>query len=190
MDIILITDGYDAALPVLEAAPKAGCRVIRHVGPDDQAADYVMEAEPDAVVFVSHEVDRAILHEMQEINAVFPLPMVVLTRDDRQVSIDRAIQAGATAYVVDCDQPERIGSVLNVARARFDELRSLRDELDSARTALVERKQVEKAKGIIMRQRKISEDEAYKATRKLAMDRNLRMGDVAEQIVAAAAVLL
>lgn len=190
MDIVLVTDGYDAATPIIDAAAQAGCRVLRQVGPNDEAAAYVRETRPDAVVFISDDVDRAILREMREIKQVCPLPMVMMTRDGSEASIDAAIQAGATAYVVDCYQPERIGSVLQVARARFQEMRALREELDETRRALADRKQIEKAKGIIMSQRNLSEDDAYKAMRKLAMDRNVRVGEVAEQIVAAAAVLL
>jgi len=93
-------------------------------------------------------------------------------------------------YVVDCDNVERIGVLLEVAMVRFNNSQQLKKELHKARMTLAERNSVEKAKGIIMRQRKINEDTAYQLLRKLAMDRNRRIGEIAEEMIAAAEILI
>jgi response regulator NasT len=100
------------------------------------------------------------------------------------------VQAGVSAYVVDGIQPHRVRPIVEAAIARFEKFRALEDELQRTRAELADRKVIEKAKGLIMRQRGVSEDEAYRAMRKVAMRSNRRLADVAEGIVAAAELLI
>jgi len=190
MDLILVTDSIEGLNPLIKAASTAGWRVRKHIGPNDQASLSVKEVHPDAVVFVTDEVDRQTLKEMKAINEDSPVPIVLMTRDNSQDSIDAAVKAGCTAYVVDCADPERIGSLLQVAKAKFSETQRLSTELEKTRNELADRKSTDRAKGIIMQARGLSEDEAYKALRKLAMDKNKRIGEIAEQIIAAAEILV
>ena len=190
MDLILVADCLDSSQPLLRAASKAGYRILKLIGPDDEASHYVDTLCPDAMIIVSDEMDRPILREMRTITEKHPTPMLVFTRDAQNESIDLAVKAGATAYVVDCNEPERLPTLVGVARARFDEQQRLKKELLQTRNALQERKSVEKAKGIIMKSKRLSEDQAYKAMRKLAMNSNKRMGEIAEQIISASEVLV
>ncbi len=116
--------------------------------------------------------------------------MIIFTRDSQPDSIVDAVKAGASTYVVDCHDAERLGSLLGVAKARFDEQQRLKGELQQTKKALYDRKNVEKAKGIIMKTKSLSEDQAYSAMRKLAMNRNKRIGEIAEQVISAAEVLV
>ena len=100
-----------------------------------------------------------------------------------------AIRAGVSAYVVDGLAPKRVKSVLDVAIARFAEFQKLREEVERSRTALAERKVIERAKGILMRQRGIGENEAYQMLRRAAMAQNRRLVDVAESLIGAAQML-
>src|SRR5262249_26460395 len=94
-----------------------------------------------------------------------------------------ALRAGVAAYVVDGLDAGRVKSIVDVAVARFDEYQRLRDELADAHDRLEERKLVERAKGILMKARSMSEDEAYQALRRMAMDRGKRLGEVAQQLI-------
>ncbi|MFW2438570.1 MAG: ANTAR domain-containing response regulator [Arenicellales bacterium] len=190
MDLILVTDSIEGLNPLIKAASTAGWRVRKHIGPNDQASLSVKEVHPDAVVFVTDEVDRQTLKEMKAITEDSPVPIVLMTRDNSQDSIDAAVKAGCTAYVVDCADHERIGSLLQVAKAKFSETQRLSTELEKTRNELADRKSTDRAKGIIMQARGLSEDEAYKALRKLAMDKNKRIGEIAEQVIAAAEILV
>ena len=190
MDLFLVTDNPENAQAVITAAAEAGHRIVKSVGPHDEASSYVEQYHPDGMIVISYEIDRATLHEMRAVMEKKPLPIVVLTRDSSDSSIDAAVKAGASAYVVDCFEISRIGSLLRVAKSRFKEQEALKNELSETKNALEERKQIEKAKGIIMKQKNISEDEAYQSMRKLAMNRNLRIGTLAEQILATAEVLI
>ncbi len=190
MDLILVTDCLDSSQPLLRAASRAGYRILKLIGPNDESSRYVESLRPDAMIIVSDEIDRAILREMKAVSERRATPMLVFTRDSQAESIDQAVRAGATAYIVDCNDPERLVSLLGVAKARFEEQQRLKKELLQTKNALQERKRVEKAKGIIMKSKSLSEDQAYKAMRKLAMNHNKRMGEIAEQIISASEVLV
>ena len=190
MNLILVADCLDSLQPLLRVASRAGYRISKLIGPDDEASRYVDTLRPDAMIIVSDEIDRPILREMRAISEKRPTPMLVFTRDSHPDSIDEAVKAGATAYVVDCNEPERLVPLLGVAAARFEEQQRLKNELLKTKNALQERKTIERAKGIIMQSKSLSEDQAYKAMRKLAMNHNKRIGEIAEQIISASEVLV
>jgi response regulator NasT len=175
---------------LLRVASRAGYRILKLIGPHDEASRYVESLRPDAMIIVSDAIDRSVLREMRAVTDRRPTPMLVFTHDSAPRSIDLAVKAGATAYVVDCSDPERLGSLLGVAKARFEEQQRLKQELMMTKNALQERKSVERAKGIIMKSKSLSEDQAYKAMRKLAMNSNKRIGEIAEQIISASEVLV
>jgi response regulator NasT len=108
---------------------------------------------------------------------------------DEGALAEEAIRAGVTSYVVDGLNPKRVESVLRVAIARFRQYQTLHDELRRAKTDLQNRKIVERAKGILMKERGFGEERAYQALRKLAMDQNKRLVDVATSLVAVADLL-
>jgi response regulator NasT len=107
----------------------------------------------------------------------------MFTDDGNSDTIQAAIKAGVTAYIVAGMQPERLKPILEVAQARFEADRALRDELKTAQGRLAERKIIEKAKGVVMQQKQISEDDAYRLMRKLAMDRNVTLIELAQQLL-------
>jgi two-component system, response regulator / RNA-binding antiterminator len=190
MDLIFIADSLDSVQPLLRVASRRQYRVSKLIGLKDEAGVYVESLRPDAVIFISDEIDRVVLKSMRDVSEKRPTPMLVFTSDSQQESIDSAVKAGATAYVVDCNDPERLGALLDVARVRFQELERVKKELIKTRNDLQERKRVEKAKGIIMKTKQLSEDQAYSAMRRLAMNHNKRMGEIAEQIISASEVLI
>jgi len=190
MNLIVVADSLEQSQPLVHAVDVAGYRVLKFVGPNDEVAPHVNSVPCDAVIFVSDEVDRAELREMRSISERCAKPILVLTRDARDKSIEASVNAGATGYVVDCADLSRLPSLLQVARARFVQQQALLDELDTARVELVQRKTIEKAKGIIMKQRNLDEDKAYRAIRTLAMNNNKKIHEIAGQIVTAAEVLL
>jgi two-component system, response regulator / RNA-binding antiterminator len=100
-----------------------------------------------------------------------------------------ALNAGVSAYVVNGMQINRIKPVLETAITRFQIMRRMRSELTAAKQALEDRKTIDRAKGILMRQRTLSEDEAYKLLRKAAMDQGRKVIDVAQALVTAADLL-
>jgi response regulator NasT len=145
---------------------------------------------PDALVIISELIDDCLLNEMQAITRYRPTPILVFTHDAHPDSIDSAVKAGATSYVIDCNETDRLGALIEVARVRFREQQQLKRQLMQTQNALKERKRIEKAKGIIMQTKRLTEDQAYNVIRKLAMNHNKRMGEIAEQIISASEVLV
>jgi len=109
--------------------------------------------------------------------------------DGDTATIREAVRAGVSAYVVDGLEPERVKAIVEVACARFEELQCLRSELAEANRKLSERKLVERAKGLLMKERGVDEQEAYQLLRTLAMNRGKRIGDVAQDVIAAIELL-
>ena len=109
--------------------------------------------------------------------------------DGGGAAIRDAVRAGVSAYVVDGLDAGRVNSIVEVACARFDELQRIKDELAEANLKLSERKLVERAKGLLMQSRHVTEDEAYHALRKLAMAKKQRLADVAQQLIDSAELL-
>jgi response regulator NasT len=190
MNLVLLADCVDSSQVFLRAASQAGYRILKLLGIKDAACRYVESLRPDALIIVSEAIDSGLLQEMRMVTRRRPTPMLVFTRDSDPDAIDAAVKAGATSYVINCNEGGRLGALLEVAKVRFEEQQRLKMELLQTQNALKERKRIEKAKGIIMRTKSINEDQAYNAIRKLAMNHNKRMGEIAEQIISASEVLV
>ena len=116
-----------------------------------------------------------------------PVAMFV---DQSDLSLAKsAIEAGVSAYVVDDLRPERLRPVMTAAITRFNVFRRMRDELAETKRALEERKVIDRAKGLLMKARGLSEDEAYSLLRKTAMDQGRKISEVATALVTAADLL-
>ena len=141
------------------------------------------ESRPDAIVLESDSPPIDLLDRIVDAMGEKPLPLVIFAHDPSEQCINRAVRAGASAYVVDGLDAARVPAIMQVALARFELMNDLRSELSVANQKLAERKFVERAKGLLMKSRGLSEDEAYHMLRRMAMERNRRMGDVAKSVL-------
>lgn len=197
MDLLVVASDDTELSPVINAAHASGCSVVETISTLVQAIDSdkelfsrIRNTSFDVMVYVSREIKREDLRVMNMLGGECPRPVLLLTEDTRDHSIDAAMRAGAAGYVAGCTNMKRLYSLCQVAMARFIRQREMKEELDNARYALQQRKVIEKAKGIIMKQRNLNEEEAYSALRKLAMDTNSRIHDVANQVINAAQLLI
>ena len=149
----------------------------------------VAEHQPDVVIVDIESPDRDMLEHMTVLNQHLPKPVIMFAEQGDSNTIDRAIRAGVSAYVVDGLNPERVRSIVDVAVARFREFQALRNELQQTRTRLADRQVIDKAKALLIQHRQMDEDEAYHAMRKLAMDRSQKLVDVANDIVSVLGLL-
>ncbi len=187
---VLVVDGDARRAPdVVDALMKAGYQVTAVLETGMNLYAKVREIRPDVILIDMDSPDRDMLEHLRAINHHDPHPIVMFCQDDADATITAAVKAGVSAYVVDGLQAHRIKPILQTAVARFQTFQTLREELSKAQTTLTERKTLERAKGILMKQRGFSEDEAYHALRKLAMNRNKRLVDVAEGVIEAAELL-
>ena len=181
--------GGSRARDLARALEDAGCQVVaRLVGPVDLHAT-LRAVQPDVVIVDMDSPDRDTLEDMQRITSEQPRPIVMFVDESDSESIRAAVRAGVAAYVVNGAGPERIRPLLELACARFEQLQALKSELERAQSTLAERKIIEKAKGILMQKRGISEDDAFRALRKMAMSQGIRVVEVARHVLSAAELI-
>jgi response regulator NasT len=149
----------------------------------------IERSRPDAVVLQTRSPDVDLLDRTVDAMGTTAVPLIIFTEDSSERTISLAVRAGAAAYIVDGLQAARVPAILQVALVRFEVLAGLRTELSSAQQRLAERKFVERAKGLLMKARGLSEDEAYHTLRRMAMERNRRLGDVAKSVLEMADLL-
>lgn len=148
---------------------------------NDHYADRMNAVE--VIVLHIKRADHSLLDALARFSLEQQAAVAVFTEDHDPAKIRYAMQIGVGAYVIDGFDPKRLGAVIDVARARFDELCTLYKKIEKVETALLERKIVERAKGLVMKRRSCDEQTAYRAIQKAAMDRNLKMVDVARQVL-------
>lgn len=188
---VMLVDDFPERAEVLERALIASShQIVARLGSGADLRAEVSRLAPDVVIIDLDSADRDILEDMHAINREQPRPVVMFTRDDDPALIKSAVHAGVSAYVVGGLDPQRVLPVMNVAIARFEQFQALQRELEDARTALAERKCIERAKGILMKQRRMDEEAAYAAMRKMAMDRNIKLVELARSLIAAADLLV
>lgn len=174
---------------VSELLNVAECELVACYGSVAELIDNMRDVPAELVVVSVDKPTPGLMNELIEVQSTAPKPVVLFAADGARDTINRAVQAGVSAYVVDGVEPMRTRPILEAAMARFRQFHALAEELQRTRSQLHERKFIERAKGIIMAQRGLSEDEAYKLMRKTAMDRNKRMVEIADSIIAASDLL-
>jgi response regulator NasT len=145
----------------------------------------ILEVDPDVIFIDLENPNRDVLEQMFQVSRSVRRPIAMFVDKADTESIHRAMQSGVGAYVVDGLQRDRVKTILDTAVGHFNTFNKLREELERANQALEERKLVERAKGILMKERGIAESDAYALLRSAAMNENRRLIDVARSIVSA-----
>lgn len=190
MPRVMLVDHAVERVEMLRAAlERAGYQVVAHVASTFDLHHRVMQVKPDVIIIDTDSPDRDTLENLCVLSRDAPRPVVMFAQDANGEVIREAVRAGVSAYVVDGLAAERVKPIIDVAVARFEQFQALRQELRQSEDKLAERKLIERAKGILMSRRKLDEDAAYRMLRNMAMDGNLRLSRVAEQVIAAAELL-
>ena len=187
--ILLVDDGAHRVSLIRDELVRQGHLVVGVLDSALLIHDCVLRLQPDVVIVDSDSPSRDTLEHLSAMSGSSPRPVVVFAEDAAQAPMQQALKAGVSAYVIAGLQPQRLLPVLQVAIARFEQDRQLRGQLETAQAQLSERKAVERAKGILMSEIGLSEEQAYAHLRKLAMDRGQRLAQVAERIVKARGLL-
>jgi response regulator NasT len=187
--VLLIDDGAHRVSLIHEELARQGHMVVGVLDSALLIHDCVLRLQPDVVIVDSESPSRDTLEHLATVSASCPRPVVVFSEDASQAPMQQALKAGVSAYVIARLQPQRLLPVLQVAIARFEQDRALRGQLEMAQTQLSERKLIDKAKGILMDEIGLSEEQAFAHLRRLAMDRGQRLAQVAERVVAARELL-
>ncbi|MFC5476530.1 ANTAR domain-containing response regulator [Paraherbaspirillum soli] len=168
---------------------QAGYNIIASLPADLYLPERIAQLQPDMIIVDAESDARDVLEHVVIATRDARRPIVLFTEDAKKSSMEAAMAAGVSAYVVAGLQAERIKPVLEVALARFNQEQKLRTELSDTKLKLAERKIVERAKGLLMQRHNMSEQDAYQKLRRLAMDKNLKLAEVAQRIIDAADLL-
>ncbi|KGL01613.1 ANTAR domain-containing protein [Thalassobacter stenotrophicus] len=187
--ILVVEQDQERARNIIDALVEAGWPNARAIGNTSRLEREIAAHTPDIVLIDLANPDRDTLEQIAVATESRERPVALFVDRTDEGLTQAALAAGVSAYVVDGLQMNRIRSVLETAIARFQIMRQMQSELDAAKRALGDRKTIDRAKGILMRQRALSEDEAYQLLRKTAMDQGRKVIDVAQALVTAADLL-
>ena len=189
ISIVVVERDPERAAMIYEALREAGESNVTIIAEQSGLAQRISERQPDLVLIDVNSPSRDVLEELTLASGPMERPVAIFVDRSDPGQTKAAIEAGVSAYVVDGMRPDRIKPVIDAAIARFHMFHKMRAELQATRAALEERKLTDRAKGMLMRARGITEDEAYALMRKTAMDKGMRIADVAQALVTAAELL-
>lgn len=187
---ILVIDANRIRSSIIEQGLRdAGHERVIVVDSMDGLVRRITEIDPDVIVIDLENPNRDQLEHMFQVSRAVRRPIAMFVDRSESGAIEAAVDAGVSAYVVDGLKRERVKPILDMAISRFKAFNRLSRELEEARTELADRKTIERAKGILMRNRGVSEDEAYRLLRKAAMNQGRRIVEVAEGLVISSGLL-
>ena len=187
---ILIVDQNVTRASILEdGLREAGYCKVTVVRDMQNLMRRIVDNDPDVIFIDLENPNRDVLEQMFQVSRSVSRPIAMFVDRSDSEMIAAAVDAGVGAYVVDGLKKERVKAILDMAVSRFNAFSKLRDELHRAKAALDERKLIDRAKGILMKERRLSEEAAYALLRKAAMNENRRISEVAQSVVTAARLL-
>lgn len=184
--VMLVDDHMDRAAPLKQSLIEAGYKVVAHLSSTENLDCAVREFKPDIVIIDTESPSRDTLENLCVMNEAVPKPIVMFTHDGDIEKMREATKVGVSAYVVGDLAADKLMPVMNAAIVRFEEFKSLKDELGEAKLKLAERNLIEKAKGLLMKQHGFDENEAYAMLRNAAMNQGKRLALLAKEVIEAA----
>jgi response regulator NasT len=187
---ILIIDENTIRASILEEGfREAGYDDVIRISDMQNLLRKIVDADPSVIFIDLENPNRDVLEQMFQVSRTVRRPVAMFVDRSDTAATEAAIDAGVSAYIVNGLRKERVKPILDMTISRFNSFNRLREELDQAKQALEDRKIIDKAKGILMKGRSLSEDEAYALMRKAAMNESRRLADVAQSVVTAAKLL-
>jgi two-component system, response regulator / RNA-binding antiterminator len=187
--ILLVDQNVTRASILEEGLREAGYTNVSVVRDMQNLLRRIVDADPDVIFIDLENPNRDVLEQMFQVSRCVRRPIAMFVDHSDTDMIRAAVESGVGAYVVDGLRKERVKSILDMAVSRFNAFSQLRDELERAKQELEDRKVIERAKGILMKERGLSEEAAYALLRKAAMNENRRVAEVAQSVVTAARLL-
>lgn len=189
LKIAVVDESPIRAAILEEGLREAGYTQVFHIKQTTRLLQHIYDADPDVVVISLESPSRDMLEQLFQMSRIVKRPIAMFVDQSDRSAITAAIDAGVSAYIVGGLQKERVKSILDVCISRFNAMARLQDELERTKSALEERKIIDRAKGILMRAKALSEDEAYRLMRKTAMNEKKKIAEIAQSVVTAAELL-
>jgi two-component system, response regulator / RNA-binding antiterminator len=182
--ILIVDQNANRATVLEEGLREAGYDDVVVVREVHNLLRRIVEINPDVIFIDLENPHRDVLEQMFQVSRSVPRPIAMFVDQSDTATIEEAVDAGVATYIVDGLRKERIKPILDTTISRFNAFKRLKDQLDDAKQALEERKLIDRAKGILMTQRKLSEEDAYELLRKSAMNENRRLVEIAQSVLA------
>jgi response regulator NasT len=182
--ILIVDQNAKRATILEEGLREAGYENVVVVREVQNLLRRIADINPDVIFIDLENPHRDVLEQMFQVSRSVPRPIAMFVDQSDTATIEEAVDAGVATYIVDGLRKERIKPILDTTISRFNAFKKLKDELDNAKQALEERKLIDRAKGILMTERKLSEADAYELLRKSAMNENCRLVDIAQSVLA------
>jgi two-component system, response regulator / RNA-binding antiterminator len=187
---ILLIDEDPIRRTILEAGLReAGFANVVRIETATGLLDQVYRIDPDVILIDLENPSRDELEQMFQVSRIVRRPIAMFVDQSDRGTTEAAVDAGVSAYIVGGLQKERIKGILELCISRFNAVARLQNELDQAKTALEARKTIDRAKGILMQVKGLSEEQAYAALRKTAMNEKRKIADVAQAVITATELL-
>lgn len=188
---VLVIDENSIRASIIEVGLReAGYDRVTVVDDMTGLARRIEEINPDVIVIDLENPNRDMLESIFQISRAVKRPIAMFVDKSDEDSIVAAVEAGVSAYIVDGLKKERVKPILEMAVSRFNAFSRLQRELADAKSALEERKIIDRAKGILMKMRGLSEEEAFSLLRQTAMNEKKKIAEIAQSVVTAAGLLM
>ena len=189
LSILVIDDNLIRASIIEAGLREGGHTAVQVISNIEDVAARIGEIAPDVVIIDLENPNRDVLEHFFALSRVLKRPVAMFVDKSDPAEIEAAVDAGVSAYVVDGLRKDRIKPILDMAIVRFRAFSRLQNELEEARSELQGRKTIDKAKGILMSSRGLSEEEAYALLRSTAMNQNRKIVEIAQALITAADLL-
>lgn len=190
LTVLVIDENAIRASIIEEGLREAGHRRVTVVHEVNGIARIIENLKPDVIIIDLENPNRDMMEHLFQLTRTVGRPIAMFVDRSDTASIEAAVDAGVSAYIVDGLKKERVKPILDMAVSRFNAFSRLQRELADARSALEERKVIERAKGIMMKMRGLSEEEAFALLRQTAMNEKKKLSDIAQSVVTAAGLLM
>ena len=189
LSILVVDDNRIRASIIEDGLREAGHERVHVITEINEVAARISEIAPDVVIIDLENPNRDTLEHFFSLSRALQRPIAMFVDKADPGSIEAAVDAGVSAYVVDGMRKERVKPILDMAISRFRAFNRLREELNAARSELEGRKIIDRAKAILIKTRGLDEDQAYALLRKTAMNQNRKITEIAQSLITAAGLL-
>ncbi len=186
LKIVIVDENPVRAAILQDGLREAGYINLTHLDNTTRLLARIYAIDPDVVLIDLENPSRDVLEQMFQMSRAVKRPIAMFVDQSDKASIEAAVDAGVSAYIVGNLQKDRIKTILDLTISRFNAFARLQGELDRAKSALEERKAIDRAKGILMKAKGLTEEDAYALLRKTAMNENKKIAEVAQSVIMAA----
>ena len=187
--IVIVDESPIRAAILQEGLREAGFTQVVHISEMQSLLARIYAVDPDIILIDLENPSRDVLEAMFQVSRAVRRPIAMFVDQSDTASIQASVDAGVSAYIVDGLKKERMKHVLDLCISRFNAFAHLESELNRARSALEERKVIDRAKGILMKAKGLTEEQAYVLLRSTAMNEKKKIADIAQSVITASEML-